>query len=331
MNVSVKSFIGQHCETTATGTLLHQLGIELSEPMLFGLGEGLNFIIWNMKTMAFPFMGGRVKPDVLTANIAKNLGLKLTVRETSSHKKAWEGVKALLDAGKAVGLKLDCYHLEYFSHPIHFAGHYVAIIGYDDKNAFLIDTKQQGTSSVTSLKSLEAARSEKGAMSSKNLYYTIEKEKCTPLKKAVVKAIRSNAAAYLSPPIKNLSYKGIEKASGEIIRWFDGSGDVKTEFAASAMLMEKAGTGGALFRNLYRDFLAEAYRLTKHDAIEKAHKAFTDIAKDWSRVIALFENVGKTGERRYVLQASELLRSLAEKEKGAMQQLETIRQQKEMP
>lgn len=88
MNVSVKPFIGQHCETTATGTLLHQLGIELSEPMLFGIGEGLNFIIWNMKTMAFPFMGGRVKPDVLTANIAKNLGLKLTVRETSSHKRA---------------------------------------------------------------------------------------------------------------------------------------------------------------------------------------------------------------------------------------------------
>ncbi|MCK5136774.1 MAG: BtrH N-terminal domain-containing protein, partial [Bacteroidales bacterium] len=31
---------GQHCETTATGNLLKQIGIELSEPMLFGLGEG---------------------------------------------------------------------------------------------------------------------------------------------------------------------------------------------------------------------------------------------------------------------------------------------------
>ena len=39
--VNVKPFIGLHCETTATGTLLRQLGIELSEPMLFGLGEGL--------------------------------------------------------------------------------------------------------------------------------------------------------------------------------------------------------------------------------------------------------------------------------------------------
>ena len=47
----LKPFKGQHCETTATGTLLNQLGIEFSEPMLFGLGEGLGFIYWKMKTM----------------------------------------------------------------------------------------------------------------------------------------------------------------------------------------------------------------------------------------------------------------------------------------
>ena len=37
-------FAGQHCETTASWTSLSQLNIELSEPMLFGLGEGLGFI-----------------------------------------------------------------------------------------------------------------------------------------------------------------------------------------------------------------------------------------------------------------------------------------------
>ena len=120
---NIKPFDGQHCETTATGTLLRQLDIELSEPMLFGLGEGLGFIYWNMKTMNFPFIGGRVKTDLLTQNIARNLNLELSVKETSSTQKAWESVKQLLDNGKVVGLKLDCYHLEYFSRPFHFAGH----------------------------------------------------------------------------------------------------------------------------------------------------------------------------------------------------------------
>ena len=83
-----KPFKGQHCETPATGSLLNQLGIGLSEPMLFGLGEGLGFIFWNMKIMDFPFIGGRIKPDVLTENIVKNLNLELDTKETSSTRKA---------------------------------------------------------------------------------------------------------------------------------------------------------------------------------------------------------------------------------------------------
>ena len=67
------AFDGQHCETTATGSLLINLGINLSEPMLFGLGSGLGFIFWNMKTMSFPFLGGRIKTDLLTKNITDNL------------------------------------------------------------------------------------------------------------------------------------------------------------------------------------------------------------------------------------------------------------------
>lgn len=205
---NIKPFDGQHCETTATGTLLHQIGVELSEPMLFGLGEGLGFIYWKMKTMDFPFIGGRIKADLLTKNIAKNLNLELTVKETSSKQKAWEGVKQLLDNGQAVGLKLDCFHLEYFSRPFHFAGHYAAIYGYDSDNAFLVDTRQQGGLVTTSLKSLASARAEKGPMSSKNLYYILLKpDSGLDLKRATLTAIRNNANDYLNPPITNIGYK----------------------------------------------------------------------------------------------------------------------------
>jgi hypothetical protein len=325
VKVYAKPFVGQHCESTATGTLLNQISIELSEPMLFGLGEGLSFIFWNMKSMDFPFIGGRVKPDRLTANIAKNLGLKLIAHETSSVAKAWQDVRQLLDGGKAVGLKLDCYHLEYFTHPIHFAGHYVAILGYDEQNAFLVDTDQQGSEVTTSLKSLEKARSEKGPMSSRSLYYILEKDgDPTPLKVAVIAAVRSNAKEYLNPPISNLNYRGIAKTSKEIVKWFDRSKDIKTEFATSAMIMERAGTGGALFRNLYRDFLKEAYDLTGEKAIGEAYEAFIGVSRAWSEVIALFEKVAETEERKYVLQASEKLKVLAEEEKRAVQLLGVI-------
>lgn len=321
----IQPFDGQHCETTATGTLLKQLGIELSEPMLFGLGEGLGFIFWNMKSMRFPFIGGRVKPDVLTENIARNLLLELTVKETASAKKAWDNVKELIDNGQVVGLKLDSFYLEYFSKPFHFAGHYVAIYGYDNANAYLVDTKQQGGKVKTSLASLAQARAEKGPMASKNLYYTLRKtNKKFNLKDAVAKAIRNNATEYLHPPINNIGYKGILKTSTEIIKWFKTSKDTENDFKTSAMLMEKAGTGGALFRNLYRDFLKESYDLLKQDKLKTGYEAFVEIAGLWTSVSRLFEQVSQTKDLIYIQQAADILKTISDKEKKTMELLAAI-------
>lgn len=321
----IKPFDGQHCETTATGTLLLQLDIKLSEPMLFGLGEGLGFIFWNMKSMSFPFIGGRVKTDLVTQNIARNLKLELVVKETSSTKKAWDNVRELIDKGHVVGLKLDCFHLQYFSRPFHFAGHYAAIYGYDNESAFLVDTRQQGGQVKTSLKSLALARAEKGPMSSKNMYYTLSKrDKAFDLKKSIVTAIRNNANDYLNPPISNIGYKGISKTGTEIIKWFKTSKDIETEFKTSAMMMEKAGTGGALFRNIYRDFLKESYDILKLDKLKSGHEAFVEIAELWTSVSQIFEKVSQTKDFKYIQQASDILKLISNKEKTTMEILATI-------
>lgn len=318
-------FRGQHCETTATGSLLLQIGIDLSEPMLFGIGQGLGFIFWNMKTMDFPFLGGRIKPDLITQNITNNLNLELTVKETSSQQKAWTVVKEQLDNGKAVGLKLDCYYLEYFTRAFHFAAHYVALYGYDKNTAYLVDTIQQGSEVKTSLYSLALARAEKGPMSSKNLYYTIRKKgNKTDLKDAVLKAIRSNTEDYLNPPISNIGYRGILKTSKEIIKWFQQSKNISDEFSIVAMLMEKAGTGGALFRNLYRDFLKESYDLLGLDQLNSGHEAFKEIAGLWNSVSDLFEKTSKTKNIAHIHEASEVLREISAKEKLAMEILDTL-------
>ncbi len=320
-----KSFIGQHCETTSTGSLLSQIGIELSEPMLFGLGEGLGFIFWNMKIMDFPFIGGRVKPDVLTQNITKNLNLKLEVEETSSSKKAWENIKNNIDGNIAVGLKLDCYHLDYFTNKIHFAGHYVAMYGYDENFAYLVDTKQQGGKVKTLLNNLEMSRKEKGPMSSRNLSYTIHNlKKGYNLKEAVKMAITNNAADYLNPPINNIGYKGVLKAAEEIKKWFKISKNIERDFKTTAMLMEKGGTGGALFRNLYRDFLKESYELLNIKKIDEAHKIFSETADLWTKVSNLFSKTSETQNVEYINQASGIFVELSKKEKEAMELLSEI-------
>lgn len=319
------AFDGQHCETTATGTLLIQLGITLSEPMLFGLGEGLGFIVWPMKSMPFLFIGGRIKPDILTKNLAKNLKLELTVKETSSQQKAWVNVKRLIDEGTAVGLKLDCFYLDYFSNPFHFAGHYAALYGYDDEFAYLVDTKQQGGKVKTSLSSLALARSEKGPMSSKNLYYTLRtKSNAFDLEKAVRESITRNAFEYINPPISNIGYRGILKTATEISKLFETTKNIEHTYRMIAMLMEKAGTGGALFRNLYRDFLKQSYELIKIEKLQYGYEEFVEIAKLWTLLSELFAEVSETTDRQHIEQSAEILTTLALKERNVMEVLTSI-------
>jgi hypothetical protein len=320
-----RPFNGQHCETTTTGSLLYQIGIELSEPMLFGIGEGLGYIFWNMKIMDFPFIGGRIKPDVLTENICRNLKLDLEVKETSSVKKAWQHVKENIDQGKAVGLKLDCYHLDYFTTKIHFAGHYASIYGYDDQLAYLNDTNQQGRDAKTTLKNLALARNEKGPMSSRNRSYTItKKEELPELKKVIKQALHKNAIDFLNPPIKNMGYQGIHKTSSEITKWFNTSKNLKKDFQTSASIMERGGTGGSLFRNIYRDFLKESAEIVESRELSKISEDYNVIAKLWKEVSDLFIEIGKTEDINYVQDASKLLIELSEKERTAMELIERI-------
>jgi hypothetical protein len=249
----------------------------------------------------------------------------MDVKETSSSKTAWETVKNNIDEGMAVGLKLDCYHLDYFTHKVHFPAHYVAMYGYDDNFAYLVDTDQQGCMVKTSLETMALARNAKGPMSSKNLSYTIKKKEIIPdLKEVITNAIKRNAHDFINPPIKNLGYKGIEKTSVEINKWFKRSKNIEYDLILTATLMERGGTGGSIFRNIYRDFLKECLIIFDNATIQNAYNLFAEIAPLWMEVSKLINKAGETQEIIFLNQASDILSALSRKEYEAMDQLSKI-------
>jgi len=316
---------GRHCETTALGALLRHEGIELSEPMLFGLGEGLGFVYWDARNMDFPFIGGRTKPAAVTRTAAERLGLTLHVQETASPRKAWQNVATALAAGRPVGLQLDSYHLDHFTTKVHFGGHFVAMYGYDDTHAYLIDTAQQGGAVTTTLTSLERARGQRGPMTARNLSYTVTGPTGPlDLREAVRRAISGNAHAFLNPPIANLGHRGIAKAARQVTQWLDRSNDPARDLPLAAMLMERGGTGGSLFRVMYRDFLAEAAALVDDDDLRLGHRLYAEIAPLWTEVSHRIAAAGETGDPDHLTHARALLTELATKERHAMQVLAGI-------
>jgi hypothetical protein len=315
----------RHCETTALGVLLRHQGLDLSEPMLFGLGSGLSFIYWDGKNMEFPFLGGRVKPFDLTSNLATRLGLELLVQETTSPRRAWDNVATSIAAGQPVGLQLDSYHLDYFGSKIHFGGHVVAMYGYDDHKAYLVDTDQQGGAVSTSLTSLAQARAARGPMTAKHRSFTLTAPRNRPAPHGqIIPAITACAEAFLNPPIANLGHRGIGKAGKLVRTWLQRTDNPQRDLPQAAVLMEKAGTGGALFRNFYRDFLAECTDLLDSNHLRTGHTLYSEAAALWVEVAALIKHAGETNDAQRLVQAGSILDDLSRIEHEAMKALSRL-------
>ncbi|GAA2208293.1 BtrH N-terminal domain-containing protein [Nonomuraea monospora] len=314
-----------HCETTALGVLLRHEGLELSEPMLFGLGSGLSFVYWDARSMPFPFLGGRVKPFELTRNLASRLGLTLTVQETASPRKAWQNVTASIDAGRPVGLQLDSFHLDYFGTKVHFGGHVVAMYGYDEHDAYLVDTGQQGGAVRTGLAGLAAARAERGPMTARNRSFTLALPQRPPSwQDQIVPAVRHCAEAFLAAPIANLGHRGIAKAAKLVPGWLRRAAEPRRDLPQAALLMERGGTGGALFRVLFRDFLDEGARLVGGGGLRTGHRLYAEAAVLWTDVAALIAKAGESGDAAPLEQAGTLLGDLARIEEEAMEVLRRL-------
>ncbi|MFF3299958.1 BtrH N-terminal domain-containing protein [Streptomyces sp. NPDC002908] len=312
----------QHCETTALGVLLRHEGLDLSEPMLFGLGSGLSFIYWDGKNLDFPFLGGRVRPFELTRNLAGRLGLDLQVQETTSPRRAWANVTAHIDAGRPVGLQLDSAYLDYFGSKVHFGGHVVALYGYDNHRAHLVDTAPHGGAVSTDLAGLARARAARGPMTARHRSFTLTApEVMPPLESRIVPAVTACAAAFLDPPIANLGHRGIEKAGKLVPTWFRRTDDPRRDLPQAAFLMEEAGTGGALFRNLYRDFLAECTQLVDDEHLRTGHGLYTEAATLWTEAAALIAAAGESGDEQDLVRAGAVLRDVSRVEREAMRAL----------
>ena len=159
-----KQFIGKHCETSALKRVLDQHELSLSEEMLLGLGGGVGFIYWYMKSMPSPFIGGRYgKGTDFPSNICQRIGADVTISETSSLTKGYEELKAILRSGEPAVVYGDMAYLPYLAIPevAHFGGHAFVVFGLDEDRdeAYIYDRGKNPV--IVTLTDLEKARGSK--------------------------------------------------------------------------------------------------------------------------------------------------------------------------
>ncbi|MFE9030733.1 BtrH N-terminal domain-containing protein [Streptomyces iakyrus] len=315
-------YVGNHCESTTLVNLLRQREIDLSESLIFGLAGGLSFIYWRTKQMPTPFVGGRIKPDTLSDNLAHALNLRLSVHETSSVNRAREHLLAELDSGTVVGLKLDRYFLDYSTDDFRFAAHYVACVGYEDDRFALVETQPLGLQWASG-ESLATARNARGPMSSRNRAFTIDLPKggLPDLGEAARKGIGSAAENFLNPPISNFGYKGMHKVADLMPQWLDDLDSPAESLPEICTIMEDAGTGGGLFRMMWAEFLAETADITGTGEFREISDAYREVSKKWTEVAGLLKEAGDASSRESLHSASKIVHEAADKEQHLMQRL----------
>ncbi|MEN8655030.1 BtrH N-terminal domain-containing protein [Streptomyces sp. 21So2-11] len=314
---------GEHCESSALVNMLRPRGIDISEPLVFGLGRGLSFLYWHSKQMPAPFLGGRVKPDHLIRNATRALAVELRESETTSQAKAERELLAALETGEVVGLKLDRFHLDYAEDSYHFAAHYLACIGYASDTYSVVETRGLGVR-TTSRESLARARAAKGPMSSRSLAFRLGDSDFDPadLPAACREAVAATAHDFLNPPITNMGHKGFQKAAQAVRGWCDTLDDPAAAFTFLSHSIEDGGTGGGFFRTLWADFLDEAAELAVEPAYAAAADTYRGLSARWTRIAHLLRDESDPAALRKAADAvAATLTDLGQAERDAMTKL----------
>jgi len=280
-----------HCESTALRDVFEHFGFHFSEEMLFGLDGTFGFVYWKRKD-AMPPLGIGGKIAMFPHTLPSLLGFEVEKKATTSQKKAWNGVKDLIDRNIPVVLHADMAFLDYMRVPKdgeHFGAHTIVLTGYDlDKGeAYVADSKFQGLQAV-SLENLAKARGSKfKPYPPRNEWFEFTlPQKLKPLSEAIRATIKETAINMLEPSTKIFGLKGMRYLADDITNWPSilPQSKMSLTLLLGYVWIEEAGTGGSVFRKLYSGFLKEASEVLRNEEISEASQLIMKSANIWADV-----------------------------------------------
>ena len=271
-----------HCESGVMSSILRHYGLDLSEPMVFGLSSALSFAYLPFVKMGgMPLIAYRNLPKSIIKNIRKNLNVKMKLETFSSKEKGQKRLEELLDDGKIVGAQTSVYWLPYFPEEMrfHFNAHNLLVYGKDGDNFKISDPVFEETVECDK-DALLKARFVKGVMAPKGLlYYPVDVPTDIDLKPVIVKSIKKVAKSMLNTPVPIAGLKGMRYLAKAILKLESKDEKYAKLFLGHIVRMqEEIGTGGAGFRYIYASFLQESSLLFNNDeSLKEASEMFLEV------------------------------------------------------
>jgi len=275
-----------HCETGVVSTLLRSKGLDVSEPMAFGLSNALTFVFLPfVKIGGMPLIAYRMPPKTIIKTVCKKLGVTLETTKFSNPDKGMQALDDELAKGNLVGLQSSVYWLPYFPEDMrfHFNAHNLVVYGKTAQGNYLISDPVFEHVVECPSDDLKRARFAKGALAAKGLMYVIKSApKSIDLTPHIYSSINKTAKMMSGLILPFFGIKGINFLAKKIRKLpTDKTKFSKLFLAHIVRMQEEIGTGGAGFRFMYASFLDEASRLTNDPALFEASKQTTELGDQW--------------------------------------------------
>lgn len=285
MTTDFKHHQSAHCENGVASNLLKHNGLNISEPMVFGIGSGLFFVYLPfIKVNHAPAFSYRPLPGAIFGRLAKRLGIKVKRQKFSGSKSAEKALDDNLKNNIPSGLQVGVYNLSYFpeDYRFHFNAHNLVVYGKTETDYLISDPVMETTTTLT-IEELDRVRFAKGAFAPKGqMYYPIHIPKDIDFAKAITKAIKATCRDMLAP-VPIVGVRGIKYVAKQIRKWPVKLGVRKANhyLAQIVRMQEEIGTGGGGFRFIYAAFLQEASIVLKNDQLKELSFEMTAIGDMW--------------------------------------------------
>lgn len=320
---------GAHCGSTALRDIALYRGWPLSESMCFGLGAGLGFaylescssppLARNAGPKEQPHQVSAAESEIappsraicgrapyLESNFFAHLEVPFTWQNTPLSENE---LIRWLDQDTPLLALTDLFYLPHYAPSVHFGGHAVVVAGYEQTEAdgssalhvLLADTAFPALQTIPFSALRQAMRSTAPPFPVYDQWAPAPPLAArADLGKAVRRALLTQAHSYLDPTpppelrllgVRQYGLAGLRAMALSLPSWA-AAPDFAWCCRFAYQMIERRGTGGAAFRNLYAEFLAEAADLLPRLPF-RAVASMKEAANRWSALAAIFRSLSQ--------------------------------------
>lgn len=330
-----------HCGSGALRDLTEWAGIHFDERppdegLVFALGGALDFSYVRSSTLQPPiYLVGRSAD--LEDEYLRRVGARFEARATDDAHLGWKWVTEQLDAGTPVMVWADIAELPYLRARLSMSRHDVVIVGYDDARgtAFVVDNDRDEVQAVP-YRNLRRARASTGfPIPTRHTTYIVEWPTSAPdlrlaAGSAFVRSADVMVGARPGPPIVDIpscefeatGLAGVAAFAEDMKEWpflFDDE-DLEVALFALSAFIQKAGTGGGLFRKLQAQGCRTIAALLDYEPARRAEQAAMTASRLWTGVAGIAYDP-QTEPRRKAAHAATLAAQLPAAERQLAQAL----------